>query len=136
MVNLEINYMEINTIPAQNNPSVLINMETALNAHDIDAFVNCFANDFVGEHPAHPARNFIGAEYVRNNWTNLFAQVPDLQAKLLTYTIADNIGWSEWHWQGKNINGAQFNMLGVAVVGIKENTIVWARLYMEPVESL
>jgi hypothetical protein len=128
--------MEINTIPAQNNPSVLINMETALNAHDIDAFVNCFANDFVGEQPVHPYQNFIGAEQVRNNWTNLFAQVPDLQAKLLTYTIAGDIGWSEWHWQGKGINDTELNMRGVAVVGLKENTIVWARLYMEQVQSL
>ncbi len=128
--------MKINTIPAQNNPSVLINMEAAINAHDIDAFVNCFASDFVGEHPVHPERNFIGAEYVRKNWSGLFTQVPNLRAKLLTYTIAGDIGWSEWHWQGTNINDTQFDMLGVAVVGIKENTIVWARLYMEPVESL
>jgi hypothetical protein len=47
-----------------------------LNAHNIDAFVNCFIRNFVGDHPVHPERNLIGAEQVRKNWTALFAQVP------------------------------------------------------------
>ncbi|WP_238845845.1 nuclear transport factor 2 family protein [Nostoc edaphicum] len=117
------------------NPSVLIKMEAAINAHDIDAFVNCFANDFVGEQPVHPKRNVTGAEQVRKNWTGIFAQVPDLQAKLVAHTIAGDMGWSEWHWQGKHINSTEFNMRGVVVVGLRENTIAWARLYMEPVQS-
>ena len=122
--------------PAANNPSVLIKMETAIDAHDIDAFVNCFTHDFVSEQPVHPERNFIGAEQVRKNWTVLFAQVPNLQAKLVTHTIAGDMGWSEWHWQGNQTNGTEFNMRGVVVVGLRENEIAWARLYMEPVQSL
>lgn len=30
----------------------------------------------------------------------------------------------------------EFNMRGVVVVGLRENAIAWARLYMEPVQSL
>jgi hypothetical protein len=88
-------------------------------------------HDFVGEQPVHPERNFIGAEQVRKNWTVLFAQVPNLKAKLVTHTIAGDMSWSEWYWQGKHINSTEFNLRGVAVVGLKENMIVWARLYME-----
>ncbi len=123
--------MNTKTIPIQNTSSVLLKMEAAINAHDIDAFVNCFALDFVGEHPVHPERNLIGAEQVRKNWTALFAQVPDIQAKLITHTIADELGWSEWHWQGNQTNGTELDMRGVVVVGLRENTIAWARLYME-----
>jgi ketosteroid isomerase-like protein len=128
---MEINDMQMNTTPTQSNLSVLLKMEAAINAHDIDAFVNCFINDFVSEQPVHPERNFTGAEQVRKNWTALFAQVPDLQAKLMTQTIADDLGWSEWHWQGNYINGTELDMRGVVVVGLTENTIAWARLYME-----
>lgn len=128
--------MQVNTIPNQSNLSVLLKMEAAINAHDIDAFVNCFTHDFVSEQPVHPERNFTGAEQVGKNWTALFAQVPDLQAKLITHTIADDLGWSEWHWQGNYINGTELDMRGVVVVGLRENTIAWARLYMEPVQSL
>jgi len=110
-------------------------MEAAINAHDIDAFMNCFANDFMGEQPVHPERSFTSTEQVRKNWTTLFAQVPDLQAKLITHTIAGDVGWSEWHWQGNHINGTELNMRGVVDVRLKENTIAWARLYMEPVQK-
>ncbi len=41
--------MEMNATPARSDPSVLIKMEAAINAHDIDTFVNCFANEFVSE---------------------------------------------------------------------------------------
>lgn len=102
----EDNNMNTKTIPIQNASSVLLKVEAAINAHNIDAFVNCFAPDFEGEHPVHPERNLIGAEQVRKNWTALFAQVPDLQAKLITHTIAGELGWSEWHWQG-NLPTAQ-----------------------------
>lgn len=116
---------------AVNDPSVLIKLEAAINAHNIDAFVNCFTRDFVGEQPVHPERNFIGAEQVRKNWTALFAQVPDLRAELITHTISDDLGWSEWHWQGNYTNGTELDIRGVVVVGLRENTIAWARLYME-----
>jgi ketosteroid isomerase-like protein len=123
--------MNTKTTPIQNTFSVLLKMEAAINAHDIDTFVNCFAPDFVGEQPVHPERNFTGAEQVRKNWTALFAQVPDLQAKLITHTIADELGWSEWHWQGNHTNGTELDMRGVVVVGLRKNTIAWARLCME-----
>ncbi|WP_404788395.1 nuclear transport factor 2 family protein [Altericista sp. CCNU0014] len=124
----------MNTPPHQSNLSVLLKMEAAIDAHDIDALVNCFANDFVGEQPVHPERNVTGAEQVRKNWTGIFAQVPDIQAKLVTHTIAGDIGWSEWHWQGNQTNGTAFNLRGAVVTGLRENTIAWARLYMEPVQ--
>lgn len=63
------NNLNTKTTPIQNASSVLLKMEAAINAHDIDTFMNCFAPDFVGEHPVHPERNLIGAAQVRKNWT-------------------------------------------------------------------
>ena len=56
----------------------------ALNAHDLDAFVGCFASDYRSEQPAHPGRAFEGRDKVRENWTSVFAGIPDFHAELLT----------------------------------------------------
>ena len=56
----------------------------AMNAHDLDAFVECFASDYRSEQPAHPGRAFEGRDKVRENWTGVFAGIPDFHAELLT----------------------------------------------------
>ncbi|MFI6056251.1 nuclear transport factor 2 family protein [Streptomyces violascens] len=61
-----------------NGTAILRRMEQAMNAHDLDAFVDCFTEDFVSELPLHPEGNFAGPENVRKNWAGLFAHVPDL----------------------------------------------------------
>jgi hypothetical protein len=38
--------------------------------------------------------------------------------------------WSEWHWSATDLQ-----MAGVMIMGIREDRIAWARLYMEPVEQ-
>ncbi len=107
----------------------------ALNAHDLDAFVGCFASDYRSEQPAHPSRAFDGREKVRENWTNVFAGVPDFQAELLTSgTVAEGVEIGEWHWRGTHLDGAPFAMQGVTVMGIEGGLIAWARLYMEETE--
>jgi hypothetical protein len=37
----------------------------AMNAHDLDAFVACFAPDYRSEQPVHPSRAFEGNDKVR-----------------------------------------------------------------------
>jgi hypothetical protein len=54
----------------------------AMNAHDLDAQVACFREDYRSEQPAHPARTFTGREQVRQNWSKLFASIPDFRAEL------------------------------------------------------
>ena len=41
----------------------------AMNAHDLDAFVACFAEDYRGEQPAHPSYAFEGSDKVREPGT-------------------------------------------------------------------
>jgi ketosteroid isomerase-like protein len=107
----------------------------AMNAHDIDAFVACFAPDYRSEQPAHPSRAFRGSDQVRENWTGVFAGVPDFRAELLVASTAeDGVELGEWRWQGTHTDGSPFAMSGVTVMGIADGHIAWGRLYMELIE--
>ena len=109
---------------------------SAMNAHDLDVFVACFAADYVSEQPAHPSRSFRGRDQVRKNWEGVFAGVPDFTAELvLTAVTAEGVEIGEWRWQGTHTDGSAFGMHGVIVAGIERAEIAWARLYMEPIEQ-
>ena len=45
--------------------AIAARLHAAVNRHDLDAMVGCFAVDFVNETPAHPARSFRGRDQVR-----------------------------------------------------------------------
>src|SRR3954469_16358475 len=107
----------------------------AINAHDLDAFVACFAPDYDSEQPAHPSRSFRGRDQVRKNWEGVFSGVPDISAELImSAATGQGVEVGEWRWQGTHTDGSPFAMRGVIVAGVHENEITWGRLYMEPVE--
>jgi hypothetical protein len=107
----------------------------AMNAHDLDAFVACFALDYRSEQPAHPGRAFEGSDKVRENWTSVFAGVPDFNAELLLCaTTDDGVEIGEWRWRGTHTDGSPFAMQGVTVMAIEAERIAWGRLYMEVIE--
>jgi ketosteroid isomerase-like protein len=109
-------------------------LKAAMNAHDIDAFVDCFAEDYDSEQPAHPDRTFRGRDQVRANWSAIFAGVPDFTAELVRADAAGDAEWSEWRWRGTQEDGSTLEMAGVIVAGVAGGRLVWARLYVEPVE--
>jgi ketosteroid isomerase-like protein len=107
----------------------------AVNAHDLDTLVACFSDDYENETPAHPARSFRGSEQVRHNWGQIFAFVPDLQAKLTRTAIDGETVWSEWEMSGTRRDGSLHEMRGVIIFGIRDGLAVRARFYLEPVDS-
>ena len=108
----------------------------AMNAHDLDAFVACFAPNYRSEQPAHPSRAFDGSDKVRENWTSVFAGVPDFNAELLLSATTDGgVEIGEWRWSGTHTDGSPFAMRGATVLGIVGEQIAWGRLYMEVVEE-
>jgi ketosteroid isomerase-like protein len=114
---------------------VMNRLLAAMNAHDLDAFVACFAPDYRSEQPAHPSRAFEGSDKVRENWTSVFSGVADFNAELLlSATTDDGVEIGEWHWRGTHSDGSLFAMRGVTVMGIEGEQIAWGRLYMEVVE--
>ena len=115
--------------------ALLEQLQQALNAHNLEAFVACFAPDYQSAQPIHPERAFQGAEQVRKNWTKIFQDVPDIRAELLRSAVDGDTVWAEWHWFGTNHDGGQFNVCGVTIMGVQADQIMWGRLYMEPVQE-
>ena len=105
----------------------------AMNAHDLDAFVACFAPDYASEQPAHPDRAFRGHDQVRRNWARIFASIPDLRAELRGVAVAGETAWTEWAWTGTQEDGAPFDWRGVILFGVRGGQLAWGRLYMEAV---
>jgi hypothetical protein len=110
--------------------SVVERFRDAMNQHDLQALLECIDDNYRSEQPAHPNRGFGGKEQVRKNWSALFESFPDFKAELVRYTLERETAWSEWHWSATGLN-----MAGVTVFGVREELIVWGRLYMEEVEE-
>ncbi len=107
----------------------------ATTAHDVDALVDCFAEDYRSEAPAHPARSFVGREQVRDNWAQIFTFVPDLRATVTAWAADGTTVWSEWDMHGTRRDGTAHRMRGVIVFGLAGTRASWARLYLEPVDE-
>jgi ketosteroid isomerase-like protein len=114
---------------------VATRLHDAMNAHDLEAFLDCIHPEYKSEQPAHPGRGFGGREQVRANWTAIFASVPDFAAQLLSHAEREDQEWSEWHWIGTRTDGTALDMAGVIVAGIRDGRMAWARLYLEPVAA-
>lgn len=100
-----------------------------MNAHDVGAFVALFADDYDSRQPAHPDRAFRGRAQVRENWSAIFAAVPDFRADLISTASAADSLWTEWRWQGTQAGGGRLDMTGVIVFGLRDGLFAWARLY-------
>ncbi|MGI8909593.1 MAG: nuclear transport factor 2 family protein [Rubrobacteraceae bacterium] len=110
--------------------SVVERLRDAVNEHDIEALLECIDDDYRSEQPAHPNRGFGGKEQVRKNWSAIFESFPDFEAELPRHTSDGGTVWSEWHWSATGLDIA-----GVTLFGVREDRIVWGRLYMEEVEE-
>ena len=115
--------------------AVVERLLAAINAHDLEAMVACFADDYVNEWPAHPQRGFRGSEQVRRNWSQIFAGVPDLRARLPRMVVDRDMVWAEWDLSGTRRDGAAHLMRGVSIFGVAEGRLAWVRFYLEPVEE-
>lgn len=115
--------------------AVAIRMRDAVNRHDLDAMVECFALDFVNETPAHPNRSFKGRDQVRRNWAQIFATVPDLEAEIVDSASSDDTAWTEWEMRGTRLDGVRHLMRGVSIFKVSDEAFSSVRFYLEPVEQ-
>ncbi len=113
--------------------SVIERLHKAMNQHDLETFVDCFDPDYRSEWPCHPDRAFVGNEQVRKNWSNTFSNRPDFQSDLIRSAVSGDTVWCEWHWHGTRADKTAFDMQGVIIFGIRNDRIIWGRLYMESV---
>lgn len=110
-------------------------LQQATNAHDLDAILECFARNYRNEAPAHPSRNFQGTDQVRDNWRQIFAFVPDVQASVLSWAGDGCEVWSEWEMSGTLLDRSRHLMRGVIIFGLEEGLATSARFYLEPVDD-
>jgi ketosteroid isomerase-like protein len=120
---------------SSNSPSFAHRLAAATNAHDVDALVACFADDYRNETPAHPPRGFRGVDQVRRNWTRLFAGIPDLTSRVLATAVDGDTVWSEWEMSGHRTDGAVHLMRGVIIFTVENEEATRARFYLEPVDD-
>lgn len=116
--------------------SVIDRLVRAVNGHDLEGLVSCFADDYVNETPVHPQRGFRGSDQVRTNWAQIFAGVADLQAAVLRRAESDDRVWTEWDMSGsRREDGGPFLMRGVVIFEIRGDLVSSARFYLEPAEE-
>jgi hypothetical protein len=117
-------------------PPIVQRLRDAINAHDLEAVVDCFVAEYRNETPVHPARSFVGAEQVRQNWTQILGGLADLRADLVRWAASGDEIWAEWSWTGTRSDGAAFAMRGVTILGqAPDGRAKWSRFYMEPVDE-
>jgi ketosteroid isomerase-like protein len=114
---------------------LLEQMRAALDAHDLDAFVEFFRDDYVGERPRHPGARISSRDDVRSNWTEVIADMPDLRVDVPAAVEDGNKIWSEWRAYGTSRSGAMLELRGVIIFGIEDGLVAWSRMYFEPVEQ-
>jgi ketosteroid isomerase-like protein len=113
---------------------VLERLVEAQNSRDADRFASYFTDDYRSDQPAHPGRSFSGRAQVLENWTSVFAGVPDFRAELVASCGEGNVEWGEVDWHGHHTDGSPFAMRGVIIATIRDDRIAEGRLYVEPVE--
>jgi ketosteroid isomerase-like protein len=114
---------------------LLERIRAALDAHDLDAFVAFFREDYVGERPRHPGSAVSSREDVRRNWEEVISDVPDLRVDVPAAVEDGNTIWSEWRAYGTALSGATLELRGVIIFGIQDDQVAWSRMYLEPVEQ-
>lgn len=106
-----------------------------MNAHDLEALVDCFTADFRSEVPIHPARSFSGRDQMRRNWALLFARVPDLAARVLQSSAGGERVWGEWEIGGTTVGGERYLSRGVSILQLRDGRIAAVRFYLDDVDA-
>jgi len=114
--------------------AVLDRLTAAQNAHDLEAILACFHEDYRSEQPLFPARTFHGIDQVRANWSALLEAIPDFHADIVRSAVDGDTVFVEIHWTGTKADGTPLEERGVIIMGIRDGRIAWGRLYADEVE--
>jgi ketosteroid isomerase-like protein len=108
----------------------------ALAARSGDRVADCFGADCRFEVPVHPARDFVGREQARQNWTAIFDAVPDFEATLLSESHTGNTCWAEWEYSGTRRDSSAHLMRGATIFEVDDAGYLRSgRIYMEFVDT-
>src|SRR4051794_16408545 len=110
--------------------ALLDRLTDAQNAGDVDAMVACFHDDYLSEQPLFPVRTFQGADQVRANWSGLLDAMPDFHAEVLRTAVDGAVIFAEIHWTATKADDTPLDERGVVIFGLRDDRIVWGRLYV------
>lgn len=114
--------------------TILSRMEKAMNAHDLDAFADCFAENLRSYQPLHPQRGVIDHAKMRENWGGLFAHVPDLVAAVRRSVVDGDQVWAEWEIGGTTVENTRYLSCGVTILTLENDRIASVRFYLDNVD--
>ncbi|GHE34442.1 MULTISPECIES: nuclear transport factor 2 family protein [Streptomyces] len=115
-------------------PDILRRMENAMNAHDLDAFADCFAGNLRSRRPLHPQSGITDHAKMRENWAGLFAHVPDLVATVQRSAEDGDQVWAEWEIGGTTVENARYLSRGVTILTLENDRIASVRFYLDNVD--
>ena len=110
-------------------------LRDAANSRSVERVVDCFAENYRNQTPAHPGRGFTGRDQVRRNWNQIFAGVPDHTATLIASTQDADVVWTEWEMRGTRVDGTPHLMCGPIVFTVRDGLATAARFYLEPIDD-
>jgi ketosteroid isomerase-like protein len=114
----------------------LDNFRAAVASHEPDRVAECFRTDCRFDLPVHPARSFTGRDQARQNWSMIFATVPDLRIDLVDAIHDGDTCWAEWEYSGTRTDGTPHLMRGVTVITVDETgRLRAARFYVDFVDT-
>jgi ketosteroid isomerase-like protein len=114
--------------------TVIDRLTAAQNAHDLEAMLACFREDYRSEQPLFPARTFQGIDQVRANWSALLDAIPDFHSEIVRSAVEGDTVFVEIHWTGTKADGTPLDERGVLILGIRDDRVAWGRLYADEVE--
>ena len=114
---------------------VLDRLVSAVNDHDLDRLVDCFADDYRLTDPVHPARSFAGATQVRRNWSTMFGAVPDIHLEVQDRAVTDSGFWLEATQAGTRHDGVRLTTATVFIAKVDGGRISSAHMYAAPLEE-
>jgi ketosteroid isomerase-like protein len=114
--------------------AVIERLTAAQNAHDLEAMLACFHDDYRSEQPLFRSRTFQGIGQVRANWSALLEAIPDFQAQILRSAVEGDTVFVEVHWTGTKADGTPLEERGVLIMGVRDDRVAWGRLYADEVE--
>lgn len=107
----------------------------AINEHDLDAIVACFAEDYEDEAPARPGEVVQGRGQVRTNFEQLLRTIPHIRAELRTTVDQGETVWMEWRMHGRRTDGTWMEFVGVNIFEVAGGVLRRGRIYTELVRE-
>ena len=114
-------------------PDPIDRLRDAISSHDPSAVAACFTTDYRSEVPQRPDEGFQGSDRVAENWTAIFARIPDIEATVLRRAVSGPETWSEWEMAGTGPDGKPVVLCGPVIMTTRDGRIDWARFYLGPV---